>query len=466
MAERKVRKTLGLGLGLVSLSFIFYFIPDFMAVIDLTPDFIGYILLVAGLTALSDMNESIASARRIFIRMILFGILKIVAFVAAFTLSDGFEQPTTLLLFGFVLAVAECLLLIPAYRDLFDGVLYLGMREGGTAVFDYGKHRRKNVTERMRISTVRFIIIKNLCVLLPEMLSLSVNDGLDAYNYSFSSEINVFRAIGFVIALVFGIIWLVKIEKYFSKIKKDEIFMKNLVEKYRVEILPKTSIFLCRRLKLGLILLGIGTIFALDIYIGGNDGFSILPDALFAAFYIAGAVVLSVKNRKLGVISASVSAVYGIFTTIMWKLNYDFSYKYTPRQAALDENVNNMWKWLVAGSVFETLLFLASFALVTMIVLNIIKENTGYVSPRMSATPDARAEEVHKSLKKRVIVAIAFAVIAAAFTPFRVIMFTSSSYIADVSWIAEAVATAAFAAAMLVALYNVNFEIQEKYLTD
>ena len=69
-------------------------------------------------------------------------------------------------------------------------------------------------------------------------------------------------------------------------------------------------------------------------------------------------------------------------------------------------------------------------------------------------------------LKKRVIVAIAFAVIAAAFTPFRVIMFTSSSYIADVSWIAEAVATAAFAAAMLVALYNVNFEIQEKYLTD
>ena len=160
MAERKVRKTLGL--GLVSLSFIFYFIPDFMAVIDITPDFIGYILLVAGLTALSDMNESIASARKIFVRMILFGVLKIFAFVASFTLSDGFEQPTTLLLFGFILAVAECLLLIPAYRDLFDGVLYLGMRENGTAVFEYGKRNKKNVTERIKRSTVRFIIIKNL----------------------------------------------------------------------------------------------------------------------------------------------------------------------------------------------------------------------------------------------------------------------------------------------------------------
>ena len=462
MAERKVRKTLGL--GLVSLSFIFYFIPDFMAVIDITPDFIGYILLVAGLTALSDMNESIASARKIFVRMILFGVLKIFAFVAAFTLSDGFEQPTTLLLFGFILAVAECLLLIPAYRDLFDGVLYLGMRENGTAVFEYGKRHKKNVTERIKRSTVRFIIIKNLCVLLPEMLSLSVNDGFDAYNYSFSGEINVFRGIGFITALIFGIVWLVKVEKYFSKIKKDENFMKNLVEKYRSEILPREYIFLCRKLKLGLILLGIGTVFALDIYIGGNDGFSILPDVLFAAFYIAGILVLSQKKQKLSIAAASVSAVYGVFTTVMWKLNYDFSYKYTPRQAALDENVNSIWKWLVAGSVFEALLFVASFALVSMIVLRIIKGNTGYVSPRVSATPDARAEEVHKSLKKRIIAAVIFAVIAAAFTPFRVIMFTSSSYIADISWIAEGVATAVFASVTLVALYNINFEIQEKYL--
>lgn len=462
MSERKVKKTLGL--SLVSLSFFFYFIPDFMAVIDLTPDFIAYILLVAGLTALSDMNESVAAARKVFSRMILFGVLKIVAFVVAFTLSDGFEQPTTLLLFGFILALAECLFLIPAYRDLFDGILYLGMRENGAAVFEYKGKSKKNITEKIKRSTVRFIIIKNLCVLLPEMLSLSVNDGFDAYNYSFAGEINVFRAIGFLTALVFGIVWLVKIETYFSKIKKDLPFMDTLREKYRAEILPREELFLSRRLKLGLILLGIGTIFAIDIYVGGNDGFSILPDALFAAFYIAGILVLSRKKQKLTIAATAVAAVYGVFTTIMWKLGYDFSYKYTPRQVSLNEDVNNVWKWLVAGSVVEALLFVATFSLTAYLLVKTINENTGFVSTRESAAPDLRAEDIHKGLRIRIYVSAALAAVAAVFTPFRIIMFTSATYIADISWIIESVATAVFAAAAISAFYNINLEIQEKYL--
>lgn len=61
---QKIKKNLGI--GQILLSAVFLFNPE-VSVIDPLPDFIGYLLLVTGLTCLADLNETLATARKLFL---------------------------------------------------------------------------------------------------------------------------------------------------------------------------------------------------------------------------------------------------------------------------------------------------------------------------------------------------------------------------------------------------------------
>ena len=67
----------------IGLSLIFLFNPN-IAVIDVLPDFIGYILISLALIKLSDINETIAEAASLFNKMILIDAAKIFAIVWIF----------------------------------------------------------------------------------------------------------------------------------------------------------------------------------------------------------------------------------------------------------------------------------------------------------------------------------------------------------------------------------------------
>ena len=128
----KARKNLGL--GLVCASFLFLFNPV-VSVVDILPDFIGYLLLCTGITQLADMNYHLEEALRYFRRMILVSLLQLFSIFFAFGFTTGRERPTVLLLFAFTFAAIEIIFLSHAYNQFFEGFLYMGSRLDGTAVF-------------------------------------------------------------------------------------------------------------------------------------------------------------------------------------------------------------------------------------------------------------------------------------------------------------------------------------------
>lgn len=486
--NRKNRQNLGF--GLVSAGFVFLFLPDLM-LIDLLPDVIGYILIAVGLSHVAFLDDSVAEARKLFLRLSIVAALKPVALIGVFSASAS-EQPTMLLLLSFALSLFECIWLIPAYSNLAEGLLYLGTRLDSAAVFGDGNRRyKKSYTDTVFRFAKIFAVVKAVCAVCPELLSLAVDDSMQSYNYSYGFATWMFRILGMIVSLVFGIVWLVKIEKYFHRISADSAFVDGITERYRKEVLPNDALFAQRRVKLVLALLAVAASFSLDIYVGGNDGFSIIPDVLCAVGFVVAALLMKRYAGKLFAPSVTVCAVYGTVTAATWYLNYRFGQEYGSFAARVDEAANRFWKGLVVAAVVEALLFAAAVWLICLMLCRVVKACTGYTPHHAQGYSFARVEETHKKLSKRLFVSAAFGTLAAVFIPVRVALFcpgrleldltglassTNSflrsiagvynilSLFRDISWIVELVFTAVFVIIFVVTLYKINEETEEKYM--
>ncbi len=455
-----------MGFAMIAASFAFYFIPD-LAMFDLLPDIIAYILLAVGLARLSYLNESIDSSRKLFLRMILIGAAKLVSLFIIFgTGGNSKEQPSLMLLMVFVFVLLESFMLIPAYIKLFDGLLYLGTRHEGTAVFGKSNdHDRKNASEKMKRSTLLFIIVKNLCVLLPETSALSTTDNINSYKPSMYEFVNDFRILGMIVSLIFGIVWLVRSIKYFRSIDRDKAFVSSLCERYNTEILPNNKIFAERRIALSCLFFGIAAVLAVDFYIEGNNGYNIIPDVLMAISSIFGFIMIKKYiPKRLFVASEVACAIYGVTTSLNWKLVSDFSYEYTAAQVRTDKEANEAWRALVGMSVIEAVCFLALATLIIITVMKIIDGHTGYVVEHYTIDPKQKLAELHSRLKAPLYAAGAFGVLTAVGCVFRVFMFRYATELADSSWVIESIVTAVFAAILSFALFRVNEEVREKYM--
>ena len=75
-----------LGFGLVSAGFVFLFLPDLM-LIDILPDVIGYVLIALGLSSVAFLDDSVAEARKLFLRLAIVAALKPVALIGVFSAS-------------------------------------------------------------------------------------------------------------------------------------------------------------------------------------------------------------------------------------------------------------------------------------------------------------------------------------------------------------------------------------------
>ncbi len=462
--ERKFNRKMGLNLLLISA--VFYFLPDFI-MIDLLPDIIGYALAAVGLTMLADICEDLAFSRKRFMQLIIVGAARLFALFANFALFDNDERPTAILTMVFVLGVVECILLIPAVLSLSEGLLYLGTRHDGTAVFKNERKKRsrergKSYTEAIAKQTVFFIIFKNALSILPETLSLAIGENYQSYTYQRYEQVNVLRVFSMILIGIAGIVWLIRVVSYLRAVMKDKPFMERIAEKYRVEILPNESMFFGRRVALAFLIMTVGVFAAMDFYIDGNDGMNIIPDIISAACLLVGVLLISKKDNKWRSFAIYTSAVYGIVSTLTWKFNYDFTYAYTAKDVSLDMRANQMWKVLIAAAVLEAACFVAMVIFTGLVLHKTIDDHTGYVSQHSTIDPVGRARQLHKTLRMWLRVATVIAAVAGVAGILRVWMFCSESFIADISWIIEMVLTGVFAGVFAVALSKIKEAIEEK----
>ena len=470
-SEKKIRSDKRLGLTFVSIAFIFYFFPGF-ALFELVPNIFTYIFLVIGLNKLSYINDSVYGARKQFQRMIIVGIGKMVAVFLTVTTGNADEQMSMIMLLVFVLSLVECLLLIPAYTKLFEGILYVGMRYESVAVFgDEHDRMKKSATDKIKNHTLRFIIIKNLALFLPETAAMSTADALNPHKPEMYMFVDLFRGFGMIISLIFGIIWLVSILKYFSRLKKDTPFTDALWSKYETDILPNEKLFVERKTRAALLFFGIGSLFALDFYIGdpgGNNGSNIIPDVVFAICVICGLMVIrKYLPKKMLAISSGVCAVYGGISILSTVTHIVYLQAHSSvGQISRDPDAFASWmQKLIPVAIADAIAFVGMCAVIFWVLKYLIENHTGAYSLHATIDPKAKAAETHRMLNKYLVVFASGAVLAALGGIVRVILMRlMDRTINESSWLIELVATGVFVAVFITALTRINEQIKEKYL--
>ena len=292
-------------IGYMIVGCIFLFNP-FINIIDILPDFIGYLFIMRALAEVSDLERNIRNARARFKAAMWVSLVKC-ALVFASMIFDS----TWYLILTFSFGILECMYLIPAFIDLFYGISYLEERytdhksrfdalaqfgglfdktefENGRAYFEVfaqntrdrnpafaeervyfgdryatialreagfaSRIRKKTVyfyesTEARTISVI-FLIVRTLCTIIPELTAIAETGS----GYVESNPIEDFSALRWllilvlaVFSLIVGVLWLVRMVRYFNIFRHDEEFLTVLRQKYKEEIIPNKGLWAKRK---------------------------------------------------------------------------------------------------------------------------------------------------------------------------------------------------------------------------
>ena len=408
----KQKKRHGLLGTAIFVAFVFIFNPN-LNIVDILPDFIGYAILYAALSRLALLNDTVELAQKGFFRAIWLDVGKLCFLMLVFATQNPNEQNTMLLLGSFAFSVAELIVLIPAFTNLFSGFINLGYKHENSSVLGYRKERsRKNRTEKMRSFTIFFLTVKALAATLPEFAVLSTqnyddNKASTLYIYDF---VGLLRSFAIVICLTVGVIWLVRVISYFASVRKDRAFMESLLEDYSRNILPRTSIFVRRSVKLVFLIFSAAALLCTDLRI---ENFNILIDtfaaiALIISVFVARRYLL--KSKKIII----PFAVYAVLSLVAVIFEYGFFSEHYYSAIWRDDVAYNAYVFMLVWCVLDAAAFLCAVWGMGQIIRGIIKDHTGFYVPNASINVDDKIKRVHRELNKKVYLLYAAGIISAA----------------------------------------------------
>ena len=503
----KMRKKFGF--GLIIFSFFFLFNPD-LNVIDILPDFFGYVLICSGLTQLSYINSSFEEAAEKFKKMIIVSFLKFVSIILLFGIFNERERPYGLLLFAFSFLVVDLIYLIPAVKSLFEGLIYLSGRYKSDVAYKRKQSKRfldkincdgfnsrtrdfvdrikekadrfdklrKTYVEKIYKCTLIFFVVKSVGSVLPEFTVLTKDSYTDGSSvmYMYDNIAN-YRILSVMIVLIFGLVWLVRSVKFFVRLGNEAKFMDNLRNDFITKALPREGLFTRRALKNALLLFGIGSIFCIDFHVSitldsisttiisiNKITINVFPDVIAATFFLLGAVVLRhyIKTHKILVISSSVylgaSALASAF-----KLYFLGAYGSFSAVDHADEAFMLFYS-MCATTIVENATFVFMIICFAKVMVELINNYTGYVSQFTDYTSHSRLKALHRELNMKVIAVISAAALGAITAVVYDFMLIERHTFAQISWLIDFAAQAAFTCTVIYAMFGISDEVDSRYL--
>ena len=370
-----------IGFSLLPFAFIFLFEPGY-TLVDVLPDFIGYTILCLALMNLSDINPRIQESCEGFRRALLINALR---FISVYLLDRYFADVSKslgLLIFCMIFSFFELIVLLPAYRNLFEGLLHIGMMHDSNAIYfkkvrktkrfvkETNSHQvtikesNRNITEKLYFFTIFFLLIRHTAMALPEFTTLINNS-----DYEF---IKILRLFGALIAAPTGIVWLVRILTYFTKIRKEKDFISRLSEIYLKHVGENPQLYTARIITFGLYTALVGITFSLDFY---SDSINIIPDYLFYGLILISAFVLKKHSKKwIGLSVLSISGI--IVSVIQHSLTTSFYSLYYPN--AIRKNLQAYYAYykMLAFHIVEAVVFVITVAMIVLVLWDVFKKHT------------------------------------------------------------------------------------------
>lgn len=512
----KVKKNLGL--GSIIAGFVFLFNPD-VSIVDILPDFIGYLFIVTGLTQIAPLNEDIEDARKCFIRAALLNCVKFLLIFFLFGASSTNDVPVSLLLYAFVMDILDLIFIVPGYIHLFKGIMYLGERldseyvlyrkplkklpvpEGlsdkqikkiqtKNAKYRYLFDNAKSPTEKIRKMTLIFIVVKAIGSVLPETPSLidgkSANSGVNYYDF-----IGLYRIFSIMIVLIVGFVWLYRIIRYFCKVIKDKKFINALTEKYNSEVLPNNAYFIRKYIKRFFLFLGLGCFACIDFYVDDAfvitdviagllgyitewlgvftfidfniDSMNSIPD-FFAAilFIIAVGNIKKCTSRKSYVTAKVSSWVYLISSIAYAYKEGSFNSRFVPQAILRRAEAYDAYIEMIIFAVIQGICFIAVSLSLILLVNEIVKNYTGYyVEGYDSINPKEKVRELHRELMKPFIFVLLFMIASSAS---GVLYWWGIAGNMRAMWIIDMLATMVFATLFVYGTAEISKQIDNKFM--
>jgi hypothetical protein len=399
--------------GLWVTALIFLSNPNFHA-LDLLPDAIGYLLLIAALRRVSALDESFSEVTRAFRRMAWLSVARGVGLVWALALVGASEKPVLLLVISFALGVLELMTILPACTQLFKGLSYLATRLDGKIVFEgararriarltyklrraeemgncdaarrqkldrrirrLARHQREDITDRVCFSCQLFAVVKTALCVLPELSSLS-NASYEAgairvnwYNY-----INLFRVFAMFIGMIVGAVWLARMIDYCRRIAKDTPLWERLLHKCEEDELAHPERVPARHMRWAIGWLTAACVFHANLYF---EDVNVLPSFLAPAALVAFLLTLwRYLPRKLCYIGLP---VFGLHTAMSVYTYFSIAKFHADNEifkVALQFQVREQYNRLVTTpAVWEAAFTLLSVAVVAVVLWVVIRRYTG-----------------------------------------------------------------------------------------
>ncbi|MCL2517480.1 MAG: hypothetical protein FWF15_02840 [Oscillospiraceae bacterium] len=295
-----------MGIGFIIIGLVFLLNP-MISVLDVFPDFIGYLFIFYGIYKIADLASELKKAYKPILWLIIMSISKYLIFV----LLSG--DRIFVAAFIFVFSIFETWLMIYVIGKVYDGFDFLAMNYTGSL------HSEK--AANARICLIVFAVIRAVFNLIPELYYISTtNYEGTIYSYGEVDIGNFLLLTNVVIVTVMGLIWLYVSIKYILAYIADKEFIGRLSFGYNELVANNKDFYLIRRILVSLTLFIAGIVFLFDFYI---DGIDFIPDFAAGLFIIAAFYILRKDYQKLW-LAIYFSAAYTIISLITWIINFNF----------------------------------------------------------------------------------------------------------------------------------------------
>ncbi len=427
--KKKMKLKKHLGIGALIAAAVFFFLPD-MALFDLLPDFIGYALVLSGLSYLRDLNAYFEDAYDRFFKLFWIALVRYFSFFFVLALVTSAEQPDTFLLLTFVFGVFDLFFALPAWQCVYEGFSYLSARCDGTSFELRHRKPRKvlfpnrrkgiqrgevierrpvNRIEEARRTTVFFVMFKAIFTVLPEFAALS-KDTETSTVFRLYDYIGILRFFAMLLVFIVGCIFLFRTISFIRAVKADEVLLPFYREKYRTEVLTKEHLFTHRHLTTALFIACVAMIFRVDFRL---DTIHVIPDALLAAVLCIALLVLGQHVGRRWQLFL-VSGIFALMSIGVNLFEYEFFYRFSATSIQTNEEAYQLYVVFQILKAIEQALFILLMLIFFRMLLYVIKSYTGFVvTPEETRNPSEKIRLIHKSLKRNMIPAVLFTVLSA-----------------------------------------------------
>lgn len=437
----KIIRTIPLYIG-----FLFLFNPN-ITVIDLLPDFVGYMLICMGIYRLCDLGGKLTEAYEAFKKMALVDAGKILAVLWIFGMSVPGERNTSILLWTFIFSIIELIILLPAYTKLFAGLTELGYRYPSDALF--GMRKKGSRTDSMRNLTYVFVAAKAVLTFLPELADLS-NYSYDETTAGFANiyrYIGIIRFLAIVPVAVLGVVWLICSIYYFHRITADKRLMTSLEGKYEDEVLTKKGIFVRRGYKTFMLIFTVALVLTVDLRL---DDVNMIPDFLSALLLLIAILTLRkyCGKKVAGIVLLSVGLLFVSVAADILEYKFFDMYYYTA--IIKSDEVRRAYVTMSVVSGAKSLISVGVVAAICGMLSGSITEHTGYVlgMEREGEREKTMISNLHGELKNGLKLAVVvFALYAVSDICFNIFA-PSFAYIGLINFVFAALAIGVFVKAV------------------